>query len=274
MSWDLVFDERELPPMSAEMFAALVTARLRPIPEVEVRASRGLRLHLRVRGQETLADLERCYLSYRENPNALNPLIDQWIRALVAGVRAESKGTMEFARVASSLLPRLLTAQQWWHKREQGLRLVVRPVTQDLGVALVIDRGYEIEFVQLDAIPTWGVDAQAAYEVALANLERAAAQVETVEQGEGAARLLLDHHPDGYAAARALLPSRLAAWQARIEGTLVLGMPRHDLLLGFSLAHPAFAQLRAQVAQDARDPQAGLLANLLCVRDGELEWME
>ena len=264
------FDEREIPPMSAEMFSALVTARLRPLPDIEIQGGKGLALQLRVRGQETTAYLERAYAKYRAAPETLTPVIDEWIVGLARGEMETLRGTDQFARLAPQLFPQLMTAQQWSAKREQGLRLVIRPLVQDLGIALVLDRANEIEFVQIEAIPAWGVDAQQLYETALQNLERAATELETVSSGEGDSVLLMDSFADGYAAARALLPRRWREWRTRITGELVLAMPTRDLLLGFSRTHPAFDELRAQVAEDAQSQPNGLFSHLLIVRDNAL----
>ncbi|MBI4674914.1 MAG: DUF1444 family protein [Chloroflexi bacterium] len=268
--WAQDLDEREIPPMSAEMFSALVTARLRPLDGIEIRGGKGLALQLRVKGQDATARLERAYQRYRANPELLSPVVEQLIHALLSGERAEQEGTAAYAEIAPLLYPRFMTAQQWRAKRDAGLRPVIRPLVQDLGVALVIDRGSEIEFVQLDAIPGWGVDAQQAYDTAIKNLE-GTASVETIQRGQGDETLLIDHHADGYAAARALLASRMRDWQARIQGELVLAIPTRDLLLGFAREHPAFDDLRAQVQHDAQTQDNGLFSQLLTVRDGALE---
>lgn len=265
------FDEREIPPMSAEMFSALVTARLRPLPEIEIRGGKGLALQLRVCGQDTTAQLERAYEKYRAAPESLTSVIDEWIQALVRGEMETLRGTDEFARLAPQLFPQMMTAQQWSAKREQGLRLVIRPLVQDLGIAIVIDRASEIEYVQIETIPQWGVDAQQVYEAAFQNLERAARNVEIVAHGAGDEILLMDSSGDGYAAAHVLLPTRWREWQARVPGELVLALPTRDLLLGFSRTHPAFDELRAQVQADAQTQPNGLFPYLLCVRDNALE---
>lgn len=268
--WTQDLDEREIPPMSAEMFSALVSARLRPVEGVEIRGGKGLALRLRVNGQDTTAHLQRAYERYRANPEMLSSVVEQVIETLVSGEREELVGTAAFDEIAPFLYPRFMTIQQWSAKRDAGVRPVIRPLVQDLGIALVIDRDSEIEFVQLEAIPAWGVDPQYAYEKALENLERTAS-VETIRRGEGNETLLIDHHADGYAAARALLTSRQKAWQARLEGELVLAIPTRDLLLGFSREHPALDALRAQVAQDAATEHEGLFPHLLVVRDGAFE---
>ncbi len=265
------FDDREIPPMSAEMFSTLVTARLRLRSEIEIQGGKGLTLHLRVRGAETVAQLERAYERYRVAPDTLTPVIDALIQGLVRGETQPIEMTDAYARVAPQLFPQLLTAQQWRAKREAGWRLIIRPIVQDLGIALVLDRDDEIEYVQIEAVPTWGVDAPQAYETALQNLERAARTIETASFGQGDEILLLDRHADGYAAARVLLPARWRDWQARVTDELVLALPTRDLLLGFSRAHPAFDALRAQTQTDAQTQPNGLFPHLLHVRDNALE---
>ncbi len=263
-------DEREIPPMSAEMFSALVTARLRPVEGIEIRGGKGLALQVRVRGADTTAHLERAYERYRANPEMLSAVVAQFIEMLLSGELEAQVGTAAFDEIAPFLYPRFMTVEQWSAKRDASVRPVIRPLAQGLGIALVIDRGREIEFAQLEAIPAWGVDPQFAYERALWNLEYTAA-VETIQRGEGKETLLLDHHADGYAAARALLPSRQADWQARLEGELVLAIPTRDLLLGLAREHPALDALRAQVAQDAETEPEGLFPHLLVARNGALE---
>lgn len=257
--------------MSAEMFSALVTARLRPLPDIEIQGGKGLALQLRVRGHETTAQLERAYERYRASPESLTPVIDELIQGIAHGETQTFRGTAAYEEIAPHLFPQLMTAQQWSAKREQGLRLVIRPVVQDLGIALVIDRRREIEYVQIEAIPGWGVDSQQLYETAMQNLGRAAASVETTASGQGAELLLMDAYADGYAAARAVLPARWREWQARLTGELVLAVPTRDLLLGFSRAHPAFDALRAQVRADAQMQPHGLFPHLLVVRDSAPE---
>jgi uncharacterized protein YtpQ (UPF0354 family) len=134
---------------------------------------------------------------------------------------------------------------------------------------LILDRGDSFSYVEIDAIPAWEVDSQTAYEQATENLERLSEGVEASVNGQGVETFLLDSSP--HAAARVMLPSRLADWQARIEGELVLGVPTHDLLLGFSREHPAYAELREQIARDAQSAPNGVTGSLLLVREGGLE---
>lgn len=255
--------------MSAEMYSALVTARLRPIEGVEVQGGKGLQLKLRVRGTDTTAQLERYYDRYRANPDDLSDSIDQFIDGLLHGTSDATLGNRAFEDVRRRLLPRLMTSQQWMVRRDDGLRLVIRSIVQDLGAALVLDEGDAFEYVQLDSIPAWAIDSQTAYDAATENLERESRNLQTSVNGAGVETLLVQSFPD--AASQILLPSRLADWQTRVEGDLVLGVPTHDLLLGVSRDHPALADLRAQIAEDAQNARNGLFPHLLIVRQGGLE---
>lgn len=255
--------------MSAEMFSTLVTSRLRPVQGVEVLGGKGLQLKLRILGLETTAQLERAYERYRANPDELNHVIDHLIDALVNGIREEGGGNASFEAIREKLQPRLMTAQQWMDKRDEGLRLVIRSLVQDLGAALILDNGDTFEYVQLDSIPAWEIDSPTAYETAYENLERTKSAAAFSVNGEGLETLLVDHSNN--ASARILSPARLSDWEARIEGDLILGMPTHDLLLGFSRQHPAFADLHAQIVEDAANASNALMPNLLLARQGALE---
>lgn len=275
MSWDYdPFAERDQPPMSAELFTTLVAARLRPIEEVEVESAKGLELKLRVRGIPMTAPLDHYYEVYLENPRILTPLVSDVISSLKRGKLPIPEERDAFTMIAPSLFPLLMSAGEWQQKRSEGLRLVIRPLVQDLGIALVRDHGSEIEFVQLDAIPRWGIDAEAAYETANVNLDQIAIAVPISEYDQGASKLLIDNFGDGYAATRAILPSRLEDWARRIDGDLVLGLPKRDFLIGFSRNHPNFDQLQNQIHNDALEDVRGLLSELLIYREGALEILD
>jgi uncharacterized protein YtpQ (UPF0354 family) len=274
VSWDYnPFGEREPPPMSEELFVTVVTARLRPHADIQVESQRGLELNLRVRGEPRTTQLERYYRRYREDPAALTPLIQEFIDS-VLNARLSPVVVEEnlFARIAPQLLPQLITAAEWHYKRESGVRLIVRPLVQDLGITLVLDEADAMTFVELDAMARWDVDSTTAYETAMANLEQRAQTVAISQIGDGVETLLIDRAADGYAATRAILSSRLQDWANRVPDELVLGLPQRDFLIGFSSAHPNFAALRAQVEQDAQPNQPHtLLSNLLVYRGGTLE---
>ena len=109
-----------VPPMSAEMFSALVTTRLRPLQGIEVEGGKGLQLKLRLHGQDTTAQLDRYYDRYRANPDTLSAVIDQFVEALVNGTNVDRAGNAEFAAISDKLVPRLMTAQQWMNEQRFG----------------------------------------------------------------------------------------------------------------------------------------------------------
>jgi uncharacterized protein YtpQ (UPF0354 family) len=198
----------------------------------------------------------------------LDDVIDRFIQGVAKSESEERAGNKAFAEVRERIFPRLMTAQQWMSKRDEGARLVIRSLAQDLGATLIVDEGDSFAYVQLGAIPAWEIDSQTAYEVAYANLARAAS-FHTTRSGEGVETLLIDSSPN--APTRVLLPDKLQEWQSDIEGEMVLGMPTQNLLLGFSRQHPAFDELREQVAIDAQASPNGLLGTLLHVRQGAIE---
>jgi uncharacterized protein YtpQ (UPF0354 family) len=143
-----------------------------------------------------------------------------------------------------------------------------------LGIALVIDEPAVMTYVQLEALACWGIEMNTAYETATDNLERRAQRISYSHIGEGREMLLIDRATDGYAATRAILPSRLESWSKQIPGELLLGLPTGDFLIGFSREHPGLTGLREQVAQDARTHEHGLMPQLLVYRSGVLQVLD
>ncbi len=252
--------------MSAEMFATVVIARLRPVEQVEVESHRGLDLELRVRGEAYSLHLEPYYARYRAAPGTLTPIVQEVIESL-SGRSSPVAGAPEYERVAESLMPLLMTSAEWQRKRTAGLRLVVQPLVEDLGTTLVIDEPEGITYVELRMFSSWGIDPATAYDQAIRNLAERSYGVEVTQVGEGEETLLIDRAE--YAAERVLLPSRLQDWSERVAGELLLGIPQPHFLIGFSRANPARAELAAQVEKDAQG-EHGLMAKLLVYRDGEL----
>ncbi len=259
--------------MSAEMFATLVVARLREAVGITLEERHGLEFKLRVGEESRTWHLDSYYQHYRAEPAELTPIVQQFIENVTTGV-PEAAAPDSFEQVAPKLMPLLMSSGEWQRKREAGIRTVVRPLVQDLGIALVVDEPGSITFVQLDAIPRWGVDMASLFETAMGNLARRATEVSVSQIGENEAVLLIDRAMDGYAATRAVLPSRLEDWSRRVPGELVLGLPTRDFLIGFSRAHPHLDALREQVAKDAQTNEHGLMPELLVYRNGELQILE
>ncbi len=268
------FAERVAPPMSAAMFTAFVVARLRRVAGIEIDAQRELELRLRVRGNSTLARLNESYERFRAEPDHLASIVDETIQSLLAGEASAPKGNLSFDQVSANLLPLLLSASEWEEKRAAGIRAVVRPLVEDVGIALVVDAPETITYVELDAFPRWQIDVASGYDAAFANLEERARGISYSQIGEGEATLLIDRATDGYAATRALVPSRWVDWSNRLPGELLLGIPHRDFLIGFSRQHPKLDALRAQVAADASAHSHVLTRKLLVYREGGLQIFE
>ncbi len=257
--------------MSAELFAAVVVARLRPLPGIVIESRRGLEFHLQVQGRTRQAHLDSYYQRYRREPQALTALVQEFVDS-VEREEPPAAAAGSFEQVASHLLPLLIGSAEWERKRAAGLRLVVRPLVRDLGIALVVDEPGGMTYVELGALANWQVDIVSVYDTAMANLEEQARHAPVSEIGEGVGRLLVERTPDGYAATRAILPSRLEDWAQRVEGELVLGLPDRNFMIGLSREHPSLKEIAAQVARDAEAAgEQGLLSDLLLFRDGVLQ---
>ncbi|MGE5140014.1 MAG: hypothetical protein ACM3JD_11170 [Rudaea sp.] len=265
------FAEREPPPMSAELFAAVVVARLRSLPGIILETRRGLEFQLQVHGRPRTLHLDPYYRRYRREPHALTPLIQEFVES-VGREEPASAPVGSFEQIAPHLFPMLISGAEWERKRAAGLRLVVRPLVRDLGIALVVDEPNGMTYVELGALANWELDIVSAYDTATGNLEGRARQAPVSEIGEGPARLLIERMPDGYAATRAILPSRLEEWTRRVEGELVLGLPDRNFSIGMSRNHPQLQELATQVARDAEAAgEQALLSHLLLYRDGVLQ---
>ena len=264
-----LFEEREQPPISAEMFTTLVVARLR-VCGMEVEGQQRLELTIRSGNEPTIAHLDAYYRRYRAEPSVLTPLIQEFVDDVTKG-QIKHATSDSYQSIAPNLLPLLVSSAEWQEKREVGVRLIVRPLVRDVGIALVIDETNVITFVGLERFARWQVSTADAYEVATANLEHRARDVQFSVTGDGVETLLVDREADGYAATRAILPSRLADWASRVAGELVLGIPSRGFLIGFSSLHPNLAALAAQVEKDTRTEEHGLSRELLVYREGELE---
>lgn len=263
-----LFEEREQPPMSAEMFTTLAAARLRSIG-FEVAEQRRLALVLRVSDRNTVARLGRFYDRYRQAPVLLAPILGEVLSGVKSG-ETEPVETMTFQEAAPNLLPMLVGVAEWEEKRSAGISMVVRPVVKGLGLSLVLDHDEAFSFVGTENLPIWGIDLESAFGIAIENLERRSQGTSFSRAGEGTATLLIDRTQDGYAATRGIVPSRLRAWSHIVPGELVLGMPSRDLLLGFSSQHPQLSALASQVEQDSTRLEHGLFGELLRYRDGKL----
>jgi uncharacterized protein YtpQ (UPF0354 family) len=156
--------------------------------------------------------------------------------------------------------------------RERGLpMLAYRPLAGDLLVAYVLNEGNSAGYLNERHMRTWNVTEAELHERALANLRAKAWTPYPGVLGAGKGALLILNSRDGYDAARVLLPELFAEFQARVPGTIVLGVPNRDFLIVFSDAdRRVFAQVAAQIERDARAQPHSLTAQLFTYNDGQL----
>ncbi len=259
--------------MSEGLFGMLVVARLRASGLVEIESYEGLQLRLRVGGEQKNVSLERYYTQYRRNPAQVNIVVQSLVDVVTGAAKPAPVASDDFELVADRLMPLLMSSSEWADKRTAGRRLVVQPLLQDLGIVLVLQEEDSFRYVELPAIPAWGVDVADVFAAATRNLETQTQGVAFTSAGEGLQKILIDRS-DIFAAARIILPSRLDQWAAHIEGDLVIGIPARDFAVGFSLRHPSFSELRAQVQDDARTSEKALLPSLLVYRSGVLQLLD
>jgi uncharacterized protein YtpQ (UPF0354 family) len=89
--------------------------------------------------------------------------------------------------------------------------------------------------------------------------------------GAGKGALLIFNTGDGYDAARIVLPELFREFEARLPGTLVIGVPNRDFLIAFSDANRrVFDQIAAQVATDAQTQAHALTAQLFTFEHEQL----
>jgi uncharacterized protein YtpQ (UPF0354 family) len=267
LEWSL-FEERDRPPMSAEMFTTLLVARLRS-SGVRVERERRLALRIQVGDVSQVADLSGYYEQYRSEPIELSqiiqPLVDRVAKGQAAGEISDS-----YEQAAQALMPLLVSAIDWERKLEEGVQMVVRPFVPDVGVALVTDEKDSIIFVVPEALVRWNVSLESAFDTALRNLELEARGHQFSQTGAGTRTILIDRSTEGYAATRAILPSRLEDWERRVQGELVLGLPTRDFMIGFGALHPNLDSLSAQIEEDATLHAHGICKSLLVYRAGKL----
>lgn len=255
--------------MSADLFTTLVVARLRS-GGLEVAGQKRLEVTLRTGDSHIVAQLDSYYQRYRREPGDLTPLIQELIDAVREG---DFKKTIvgSFEQAAPDLLPMLVTGKDWQKRMDEGIHLAVRPLVQELGIAIVIDEPELITFVQTEMLGAWHIDYDTAFDAAIGNLEQRAKSIPYSQNGEGVETILVDKAGDGYAATRGILPSRLQDWAKRVPGDLVIGVPRRDFLVGCGSTHPHIDAIAEQVEKDQKADEHGLASGLLVYKDNRLE---
>lgn len=256
---------------SAAEFTQAAAQALAAHPEIEIVTIGELTLDLRVNGRELTSDLTNFYQLYRQSPEELAAVHGALVEALIDQPpdRSEDDPMVLLDRVLPMLKPLALLEQV----RAQGLPLLVyRPLVGELMVCYVIDEGQSVAFINEEHLARWGVSEPQLHRRALANLRGREWQPRPGQIGSGKGALLIFNGRDGYDATRLLLPELFAEFRAGTPGNLVIGVPNRDFLIAFSDADPrVFEKVRAQIDIDLRTQPHPLSAQLLVLRDGQLQ---
>ncbi|MDT3379960.1 DUF1444 family protein [Labrys neptuniae] len=152
--------------------------------------------------------------------------------------------------------------------RRQTKELVSRDLAARVVIAYALDQGERYALVTTDDLKTWGVDADAIHEAALAGLEAAsgklAIEAERSAKGRGAYATILTS--DGYDAARLLLPSvRQRLLQALGSDLAIAGIPNRDFLVAWTPDFSARAGFAAKVSEDSKSRSHPLTDELFVI---------
>lgn len=120
---------------------------------------------------------------------------------------------------------------------EQG-KLVHRPFTAGVVLAVVIDSGNAYGYVRLEDREKWKVSEAELFEQAQRNLDATARHI-SLHEGRGSDKLLMIQENDGYDAARILVPG-IRKYAAGLLGEpFLVGIPNRDFIVMWSSANSA-----------------------------------
>jgi uncharacterized protein YtpQ (UPF0354 family) len=257
--------------MSAAQFGAYIEKRLTLEDAIEVLSREALQLRLLVNGVETTADLGNFYSAYARDPAQLDTIVRNFVSATLG--LAPDRVVDDFEGLADRIYPMLKPIELLVKVRERKLpMLAYREFLANLIIAYVIDEPRSVTFINEGHLERWDVGVADIHERALQNLRRRTlAQVDYVAVGEGEQRIFIFNSGDGYDATRLLLTDLLAGWARDVPGSLVVGIPNRDFLIGFSDANPEILERIAQQVQaDAAGREYGITDQLFTLDGGEV----
>ncbi len=256
-------------PMLPEEFAAYVEQRLAADEDsISVLGREGMRLRLRVREQDAVADLDNLYTAYTRNPGEIDSVMHTLIRVLLGEMPTTEP---QFAQIEDRIMPMLKPIGLLATVRERNLpMLLYREFLADLIITYVIDEERSISYIHEGHIERWNVTQQDIHSRALENLRRRTTEdAPYTRVGDGEQRLYVFNKADGYDATRLLLTNTLAAWANEIPGDLVVGIPNRDFLIAFSDANQDILRnIAQQVQADANMREHGLTDQLFTFSGG------
>ncbi len=235
--------------LSAPAFAQYLARRLTLHDDVlsDVTIVDGM-VHAQVGARRAAAALDRFHRAYTERPDELDAIVSALVAVLTSDIPERSE--RGFAAIAPRLLPMLKPAEILLGVRERGVpMLAYRDFPGELIITYVIREAHSVVYVNEVQLEAWGIGVDELHHHASVNLRQRTAQARAISVGEGPRRLFMFNTGDGCDAARILLTDIIETWASHVMGTLVIGIPHRDLLIGFGDADAEFAQAVAQQIQ-------------------------
>lgn len=261
------------PPLfDEEEFGDLVEERVARLPGIEDLERDGMELRFHWHGRTVVSELDHFYRAYRRSPDQLDAILEMLEKAIHSF--APDRGQQLWDELEDRIYPMFKPLELLVEVVERGLpQLVYRPFLADLIICYVVDEGESVGYVNEEHLKSWGVLESTLYNQALDNLRKRTLQPNMASvTGNGAQRLYLYATGDGYDAARLLLTDVLAEWAEHVPGSLVLGIPYRDVLVGFSDADREVLQRMAlQIVTDSQRQEYSLTDHLFTIVGGRVE---
>ncbi|MBU6335572.1 MAG: DUF1444 family protein [Chloroflexi bacterium] len=215
-------------------------------------------------------ELGRFYQAYAARPDELDTIVSALVTVLTSDVPERSE--REFTAIAPRLLPMLKPADILVGVRERRVpMLAYQDFPGELVITYAIREARSVVYINEVQLDAWGVDVSEVHRHAIANLRRRTAQVQAISVGDSPRRLFMFNTGDGCDAARILLGDIIETWTRRVTGTLVIGIPHRDLLIGFGDADAEFAQtVTQQIQLDALASPSRITERLFSWQRGRL----
>lgn len=159
---------------------------------------------------------------------------------------------------AKEMISLQLAPQSYLQPLIEKTKLIHRPFTPGIMMAVVLDAGDGYGYVRREDREQWKVSEADLFDQALRNLERSARDI-TLHEGKGADKMLAIQENDGYDAARILVPSIRKHAAELLGEPFLVGIPNRDFIVMWSTTNSPQFQLstRDTIANDfANQPYA------------------
>jgi hypothetical protein len=252
-------------PHEPEAFAEHVADLLRKLqPEYQVELT-GPR-ELIVNGRRL--DLENLYRMVNHEPDRGEEIVEHYLDQLFAGDAAQlNHMSLDFAR--PRIMPRIQPETIFEHLSREMVAHV--PFVNDTVIVFVIDLPQMTVSITTEQLIRWRLVADEVDEMARANLDRYAPQMELqiVESKEGG-RAAIFSEQDGYDAARLLLTNLHHRLAPRLGGDFYVALPARDMFLAMSPEPSPFVRrLQNRVSHDYKRLPYPICSDFFLVtRDG------